>query len=227
MKVLRFFGAAVLASISTAASASFVSYDFENSNVSAGRYLYAADMRVFNAGSVLLVPGVTFAGTSGVDNHSLGWGFPLSAAPGTNVAFLQSHPDLTLGVISLNIGDLVSGQSYSLSFDSVARPSYGADPFTISYGGVALGTFTPGTQWATTTLDFTGIAGADLIFSATRTLRDQASALDNISVSSLFSVDPVAAAVPETSTWAMMLLGFAGVGFMAYRRKKPGAFRLV
>jgi phospholipase/lecithinase/hemolysin len=29
-------------------------------------------------------------------------------------------------------------------------------------------------------------------------------------------------AVPETSTWAMMILGFAGVGFIAYRRKsKP------
>lgn len=27
------------------------------------------------------------------------------------------------------------------------------------------------------------------------------------------------AAVPETSTWAMMVLGFAAVGFMAYRRK--------
>lgn len=27
------------------------------------------------------------------------------------------------------------------------------------------------------------------------------------------------AAVPEPSTWAMMVLGFAGVGFMAYRRK--------
>ena len=26
-------------------------------------------------------------------------------------------------------------------------------------------------------------------------------------------------AVPEPSTWAMMILGFAGVGFMAYRRK--------
>ena len=27
------------------------------------------------------------------------------------------------------------------------------------------------------------------------------------------------AAVPEPSTWAMMILGFAGVGFMAYRRR--------
>jgi outer membrane lipase/esterase len=28
--------------------------------------------------------------------------------------------------------------------------------------------------------------------------------------------------VPEPSTWAMMLLGFAGIGFMAYRRKQNG-----
>jgi len=35
------------------------------------------------------------------------------------------------------------------------------------------------------------------------------------------------AAVPETSTWAMLILGFAGVGFMAYRRKNQGsAFRI-
>ena len=33
-------------------------------------------------------------------------------------------------------------------------------------------------------------------------------------------------AVPEASTWAMMLLGFAGIGFLAYRRKKQGHIRL-
>jgi hypothetical protein len=32
--------------------------------------------------------------------------------------------------------------------------------------------------------------------------------------------------VPEPSTWAMMILGFLGVGFMAYRRKSQGHFRL-
>jgi PEP-CTERM motif len=30
------------------------------------------------------------------------------------------------------------------------------------------------------------------------------------------------AAVPEPSTWAMMILGFCGLGFMAYRRKQNG-----
>ncbi len=33
----------------------------------------------------------------------------------------------------------------------------------------------------------------------------------------------VTAAVPEASTWAMLILGFAGVGFVAYRRKQEGA----
>jgi hypothetical protein len=33
--------------------------------------------------------------------------------------------------------------------------------------------------------------------------------------------------VPESSTWAMLLLGFAGIGFMACRRKSNGpALRL-
>jgi hypothetical protein len=34
-------------------------------------------------------------------------------------------------------------------------------------------------------------------------------------------------AVPESSTWAMMILGFCGLGFMTYRRKQQGpAFRI-
>jgi hypothetical protein len=33
-------------------------------------------------------------------------------------------------------------------------------------------------------------------------------------------------AVPEPSTWAMMMLGFFGVGFLAYRRKNQGRVRL-
>ena len=33
-------------------------------------------------------------------------------------------------------------------------------------------------------------------------------------------------AVPEPSTWAMMILGFFGVGFMAYRRKSQSALRV-
>jgi PEP-CTERM motif len=34
-------------------------------------------------------------------------------------------------------------------------------------------------------------------------------------------------AVPEPSTWAMVMLGFFGVGFIAYRKKSRGTLRLV
>ncbi len=33
-------------------------------------------------------------------------------------------------------------------------------------------------------------------------------------------------AVPEPSTWAMLIFGFAGIGFMAYRRKNQPSFRV-
>jgi hypothetical protein len=33
----------------------------------------------------------------------------------------------------------------------------------------------------------------------------------------------VTTAVPELSTWAMMMLGFAGLGFVAYRTSRKGA----
>jgi PEP-CTERM motif len=34
-------------------------------------------------------------------------------------------------------------------------------------------------------------------------------------------------AVPEPATWAMIIIGFAGMGFLSYRRKNSPRFRLV
>ena len=42
---------------------------------------------------------------------------------------------------------------------------------------------------------------------------------DAIQVASLTQV----AAIPEPSTWAMMILGFAGLGYMTYRKRKTAA----
>jgi hypothetical protein len=39
-------------------------------------------------------------------------------------------------------------------------------------------------------------------------------------VGPLVQFDGVASAVPEPSTWAMLILGFAGIGAMTYRRRK-------
>jgi hypothetical protein len=40
------------------------------------------------------------------------------------------------------------------------------------------------------------------------------------------SISETVTAVPEPATWAMMILGFLGVGFMAYRRKGNVSLRL-
>jgi hypothetical protein len=38
-------------------------------------------------------------------------------------------------------------------------------------------------------------------------------------------IDLVVTPVPEPGTWAMMLLGFCGIGFLAYRRRNSGTLR--
>jgi len=49
------------------------------------------------------------------------------------------------------------------------------------------------------------------------------SQIDGHTVASSFGGNFAVAAVPEPSTWAMLLLGFAGVGVIAYRRKPKQA----
>lgn len=38
-----------------------------------------------------------------------------------------------------------------------------------------------------------------------------------------FEIDNIASAVPEPATWALMLIGFGGIAFMAYRRARRAA----
>ncbi|MES2198025.1 MAG: PEPxxWA-CTERM sorting domain-containing protein [Pseudomonadota bacterium] len=69
--------------------------------------------------------------------------------------------------------------------------------------------------WATTISGFGQPASAwvDPVFTLDPLLSD------NYSLAFSDGIVNAVAAVPEPSTWAMMILGFAGVGFMAYRRK--------
>jgi hypothetical protein len=62
---------------------------------------------------------------------------------------------------------------------------------------------------------YQGLATADSItftFLSGDPPNDFSSGFDNVVISTV-------AGVPEPSTWAMMILGFAGVGFLAYRRR--------
>ncbi|MET0309750.1 MAG: PEP-CTERM sorting domain-containing protein [Sphingomonas sp.] len=72
-----------------------------------------------------------------------------------------------------------------------------------------------------------GLGGYGSLFleGGTEGARDQAGSYPNelglVNASGTFTQ---AAAVPEASTWAMFLAGFAGIGFMARRRKTTVAF---
>jgi hypothetical protein len=69
----------------------------------------------------------------------------------------------------------------------------------------------PRNQFSTLALGWAGID--ELTFSTS-----SGNTYENLLLTN-FVVNDTVGAVPEPSTWAMMLLGFAGVGFMAYRRK--------
>jgi len=60
---------------------------------------------------------------------------------------------------------------------------------------------------------FTGLSFNEVTLSSTQNSFES----DNIYAAGLTSLT---SPVPEPSTWAMVLLSFAGVGFMAYRRKQ-------
>jgi hypothetical protein len=202
------------------ASASVVTYNFENSNVPSGGYYYASGETNYSSNGLtaVVVPGVSFTGMSGVQNGPSAWGFPQSPNP-TSTAFIQSYQSQPVGSISFNVGPLTTGQSYGVSFLDIVRAySQGPDgplSITVSYGTM-YETITPNNIWSTGSFGFTGQSGVtNLVFSGNfvNDGGDHSIGLDLVTLS----------AVPEPSTWAMMLLGFAGLGFMAYRRKSMPA----
>lgn len=223
MKVLFASAGIAMVASATPSSATVLTYDFENANTSGspGAYYYASGFTQYSSdgSTAVSVPGVTFNGTSGVQNNAAPWGFPAAPAPGTNAAFIQSYngQPSSPGTISFDLTSLNVGQTYSLTFSEVARPFQGADPFTVSYGLTDFGTFTPTLNWTQVTETFVAqSATPQLVFAGTILDGDHSSGIDNINI----------AAVPERSTWAMMILGFLGVGFVAHRRKRKLNLRL-
>jgi PEP-CTERM motif len=119
---------------------------------------------------------------------------------------------------------LTAGVTYTLSFGLFATQSGAANPFdfslTSSVGNILSETNTemnvlPVGQWNGYSYTFTAPTTMSYLLdfdftSGATPAKDVLLADVNIS------------AVPEPSTWAMMILGFFGVGFIAYRRKSVG-----
>jgi hypothetical protein len=126
---------------------------------------------------------------------------------------------------------LAANTPYTLSFDVYAPQNGRANPFDASLfatlNGLAISnvfsadSLTNGWIYYSTT--FTPMIAASYDFALNFQGDGNTAAdfvVDNVSVAHSASVT---AAVPEASTWAMLLIGFAGIGFMGYRRKAQPA----
>ncbi|WP_065756004.1 PEP-CTERM sorting domain-containing protein [Bradyrhizobium paxllaeri] len=181
-----------------------------------------------NTGGEATYPQVVIAYNQGGAYPTGAFGEPIPTAPngGNYGAYFVS--DNTNESISQEIS-LTQGQSYQVSFE-VYSPNNGrrnAFDATLqsSVDGVLSPLFTAKTLasgWTVYSAIFTASAANPYTFALNfhgQGVPAGDFVVDNASV----------AAVPEASTWAMMILGFVGVGFLAYRRRetpKKIGFRL-
>ena len=128
-------------------------------------------------------------------------------------------------------GSFVLPGTFVSGYDSVAGPI----PFTIdvalTVGGVTKTITLLGSELVSPTSDPDTIsifAGLPVIFGGYQLAAQPQDFFDSppfpngtLAIAENFTVTAVSA-VPEPSTWAMMILGFVGVGFMAYRRNSTG-----
>jgi hypothetical protein len=139
------------------------------------------------------------------------------------------------GSFAYQSGPVSSSNTISQTFSDVVGSLYIASGWWASQDGTPTasiavnagnGSFSlgppivPATGYVNFSFQFVG-TGSDT-FSVTSFNGPNYNYFDDLSVQG----PAVVTAVPEASTWAMMLLGFAGVGFAAYRRKSTAKFRL-
>jgi hypothetical protein len=147
----------------------------------------------------------------------------------SGVASIGSSPGLpnvnNLGSFSItSASNLYTGEHFNLLV-SFTDPT-GVSPTSAVFTDLITGSVTLGTgggifiTFSTAPQVFTFDGGQFTLFVNNVSLTAPAGeGVNSVPLSGTILVD----AVPEASTWAMMLLGFFGVGFVAYRRKLTGS----
>jgi hypothetical protein len=161
--------------------------------------------------------GVTFTGMSGIQANGSAFGFT-NAPDGTQTAFLQTQFffPASPGSITFSLPTTI-GQTYDLVFDVEGRPSTGGNAFTVNAGSTS-GIFgAPSTtSWTTDSLLFTASSintSFAIAINIPSTVTDQSIGVDAIGITP----------TPLPSTWTMLIAGFVGLGFLAYRGTKKSA----
>jgi hypothetical protein len=147
-------------------------------------------------------------------------GFVSGLSPHSGTRFAALGPIGSNGFLAQTFND-TAGQVLDVSFylaNSFAAGSNQGDNFAVSFDSSSLLNLINLPAQGYTLYNFTVVATGHDTLTFGRFRNDGGFfGLDDVSVT----------AVPEASTWAMMILGFMGVGFMAYRRKGRAAFRFV
>jgi len=192
--------------------------------------------------------GGTTSGTSADNSGATGqygnvklWGPGSGSSNGLTLspdggAFIASDPAFQRSAIEQTISGLTVGKTYALSFDWAVGQQAGFTLPTDAGWDVSIGSTTFSTPdvsipgkgfagWFTPTHDFVATSTSELLsFAAFCNPASRGCAgtvppfalLDSVSITG----------VPEPATWAMMILGFAGLGYAGFRsaRRKPAAF---
>jgi hypothetical protein len=166
-----------------------------------------------SGGWTIYYPGTNgWASTNG-DGVEIGTS-PIYGLPCVNASCQNLEIDANnFDTIGQTISGLTAGASYTLSFLYGGRTSGGPDALDVYFDGAHL-TTASGSVGVWTPYSFTVAptgSTADLVFVA-QNLGGLPSYGNEITNASL-------TAAPEASTWAMMALGFAGLGFAAFRKR--------
>lgn len=202
---------AATASLSVPAAAVIVaSQSFEAPALNSPGIQYGPDQFAFNANAVgpVVIASFSFSNFSGIIKNGSSGVFA-DATDGTQAAFIQSFMD-TAPTISWSLSGLTLGQAYKLSFDSAGSLIVPTNTFTVTIlGGAPSALYNPTTTYSNNVINFTATSTSGTIdFNGSLIAGNTATAIDNL----------VLSAVPEPATWAMLVIGFGMVGFVARRR---------
>jgi hypothetical protein len=129
---------------------------------------------------------------------------------------LDSNPTTVLnGFANFEVAT-TTNLSQSILVDFFGQPLQGGIQFLTSDASTSLSD-SNGFLAYTGDVLFTGSTPAPALITGTFQLTGFG---NNTSSATLTVTDTTVSAVPEPSTWAMMILGFVGVGAMTYRRRK-------
>ena len=154
----------------------------------------------------------TFAGFTQTGNT--GFTTVSTIAPASGAFSGRFGPVGSVGGISQTL-ITTAGQNYLISFD--LRNEGGTPNFYQAlFGGSQLFAATDSAAFGYTNFSTTAVAtGASTILAFNFQQNPSYFYLDNVSV----TASGIAAAVPEPATWAMMLIGFGGIGASMRRRR--------